>query len=81
MSSNNNGGTTDYYAIPKGAKQCQDIIEMKEMNFSQGEIFKASWCLSTGRHDGTNYTRELNKIIWYANRELKRLQKQALIKK
>lgn len=30
----NNGGSTDYYKLPDNAKDLQDIIEFKEMNFS-----------------------------------------------
>lgn len=68
----NNGGNTDYYRIPNGAKMAQDIIEMRDMNFAQGNIFKAAFTFNTGRHDGTDYVRELNKIIWFAQRELER---------
>jgi hypothetical protein len=44
------------------------------MNFSQGNIFKAAFTFNVGRHDGTDYQRELKKIIFFANRELKRLE-------
>jgi hypothetical protein len=71
----NNGGHTDYYDIPEGVLILQDYIEMQCMNFNQGNIIKAAWCLNTGRHSGTDYERELNKIIWCANRELKRIKK------
>ena len=70
----NNGGTTDYYQIQPNWKQAQDIIEARDMNFSQGNILKAAFCFNTPRHSGTNYERELNKIIWFAQRELERIQ-------
>ena len=32
------------------------------------------WTFNTERHSGTNAVRDLNKIIHYAQRELKRLE-------
>ena len=69
----NNGGKTDYYDLPKDAKCCQDIIEWREMNFQQGNIFKVAFTFNCGRHNGTDYRRDLNKIIYFAQRELERL--------
>lgn len=74
-SSNNNGGSTDYYKFKENWRECQDIIEDREMNFSQGNIFKSAFCFNIGRHSATDYTRELNKIIYFANRELERVKK------
>ena len=70
----NNGGSTDYYKFKENWKECQDIIEDREMNFSQGNIFKSAFCFNIGRHNATDYTRELNKIIYFANRELERIK-------
>ncbi len=72
--SNNNGGSTDYYRIDPNWTMAQDVIEARGMNFAQGNIFKAAFTFNCGRHDGTDYTRELNKIIWFAERELERLK-------
>ncbi len=69
--SNNNGGSTDYYKLPTNAKDLQDLIESKEMNFSQGNIFKAIYRANENHH--STYERDLNKIIWFANRELERI--------
>jgi hypothetical protein len=69
----NNGGPTDYYDFKATWVCCQDIIEDREMNFSQGNILKSAFCFNVERHDGTNYRRELNKIIFFAHRELKML--------
>lgn len=66
----NNGGTTDYYQLDPNWKQAQDIIEARGMNFSQGNILKAAFCFNVARHNGTDYERELRKIIWFAEREL-----------
>lgn len=71
----NNGGTTDYYQLSPDWKQAQDIIEARDMNFAQGNILKAAFCFNTKRHEGTNYERELNKIVWFCNRELERIKK------
>ena len=70
----NNGGSTNYYKIKSEWKDVQDVIEERNMNFAQGNILKAAWCLGTTRHKGTNYERELNKIIWFCERELARLK-------
>jgi hypothetical protein len=43
------------------------------MNFSQGNIFKVAFCFNTGRHPNASYERELNKIIWFVERELQRI--------
>lgn len=80
MSKKNNGGKTDYYKVPKKSKTLNDLIEHKNMNFAQGNMFKAVYCLADGRHEGTTTERELNKIIYYANREKKRLKRQVFTK-
>nr|DAS56450.1 MAG TPA: hypothetical protein [Caudoviricetes sp.] len=72
-SSVNNGGSTSYYKIGE-YKDLQDIIENRNMNFAQGNILKAAFCFNVGRHEGTSYERELNKIIYFANRELQRIK-------
>jgi hypothetical protein len=72
----NNGGATDYYQVKPEWKMCQDIIEDRELNFSQGNILKSAFTFNVGRHGGTTYERELNKIIYFAERELKLLNKQ-----
>lgn len=69
----NNGGSTDYYKLPQNAKDLQDLIEHKEMNFSLGNIFKAVYRLGNCSH--SDAIRDLNKIIWFANREKERLSK------
>lgn len=74
----NNGGSTSYYKFNEDWKECQDIIEHRDMNFSQGNIFKSAFCFNIGRHNATDYERELNKIVYFANRELKRIEKENL---
>lgn len=64
----NNGGSTDYYKLPRNATDIMDLIEYRNMNFSMGNIFKA--CYRMGECDHSDKIRELNKIIWFAQREL-----------
>ena len=75
MSSENNGGPTNYYDCDPEWKGAGDIIEGRGMNFNQGTIFKAAFCFNIGRHKATDPIRELNKIIYFAQRELNRLEK------
>lgn len=70
----NNGGSTDYYKLKTAWKDLADIMEDRSMNYNQGNIFKSAFCFNVGRHDGTSYERELNKIIYFAERELKRIK-------
>lgn len=77
-SSINNGGSTDYYKFKENWNECADIIEDREMNYNQGNIFKSAFCFNIGRHNATDYQRELNKIVYFANRELKRIEKENL---
>jgi hypothetical protein len=65
-----NGWSTHYYELPPEAAELQDLIEYREMNFSLGNIFKACWRI--GEKDGTDEIYDLNKIIWFAQRELDR---------
>lgn len=62
------GGSTDYYKLPKDAHEIQDLIEHKDMNFAEGNIFKAIWRL--GKKKGADQSYDLKKIIWYAARLL-----------
>lgn len=69
------GWSTDYYELPDGAKELQDLIEYREMNFSVGNIFKA--CYRLGRKDGATTLYDLNKIRWYVEREIARVSANA----
>ena len=69
----NNGGETDYYKIKEDWKTAQDIIEARKMNFAQGNIFKVAITFNVGRHQGTDYLRELNKMEYFIKREKKRI--------
>ena len=67
------GGSSEYYELPADAEEMQDLIEHKNMNFAMGNVFKA--CYRYGEKDGTTMEYDLYKIIWYANRELRRVEK------
>jgi len=73
--SKNNGGTTDYYIIPKDAVTLNDLIEHKHMEFWQGDAFKTLYALQERATRDTNASeaRELNKIIYYCNRRLAKI--------
>lgn len=66
------GSSSAYYEIPPGAKEIQDLVEHRNMNFAVGNIFKAAYRL--GKKAGNDDLYELRKIKWYAERELKRLE-------
>jgi hypothetical protein len=65
------GGSSDYYKIPVGAKDLLDLIEHKNMSFGLGNIFKA--CYRLGEKMGTSRKYDLEKIIFFAQRELDRV--------
>ncbi|MEA2091970.1 MAG: hypothetical protein U9O83_06365, partial [Campylobacterota bacterium] len=66
----NNGGSTNYYQFEPEWSECSDVIESRGMNYNQGNIFKSAFCFNLGRHSGTDAVRELNKIIYFAQRQL-----------
>lgn len=64
------GSDASYYKLPPGAQELQDLIEAKNMNFSVGNIFKAAYRL--GQKEGVDDIYDLEKIIFFAKRELNR---------
>lgn len=66
------GGPSSYYDFPEGFNTLNDLIEYKEMSFAQGNILKAAYRL--GHKDGITLEYDLNKIKYYADRMLKRLE-------
>ncbi len=74
----NNGGSTDYYKIssaPFDIEDFDDFAEWRNLNGNQFNMGKVMWTFNIGRHSGTTYERDLNKIIHYANREKLRLKR------
>lgn len=64
------GGSSEYYKLPVGATDLLDLIEHKFMSFGVGNIFKA--CYRLGEKSGTSKKYDLEKIIFFAQRELDR---------
>jgi hypothetical protein len=69
----NNGGSTDYYKFNHEWKEVADIIEDKGMSFNIANCFKA--CFRLGGEHHSSRERDLNKIIYFAQRELNLLKK------
>lgn len=67
------GSSADYYVLPAGAAQLQDLISFRNMNAQLGEIFRAAYRYGQGHHSPRE--RDLRKIIFYAQAELDRLEK------
>lgn len=67
------GSTPSQYGLPEGAKELQDLIEHREMNFAMGNIFKACY----RQKDVGDPLYDIRKIIWFAKREEARLMRGA----
>jgi len=65
--------TVEYYELPEGATELQDLIAFKDMNSQMGEIFRAVYRYGKVAHSPK--IRDIKKIIFYAQKELERLQK------
>lgn len=66
------GGSSDYYKLPEGSKDLQDLIEHKNMNFALGNIFKA--CYRFGEKNTVDKKYDIDKILWFAGRLKKGLE-------
>jgi len=67
------GSSADYYVLPNSAKELQDLISHKNMNAQIGEIFRA--CYRYGEVAHSKMLRDAKKIKFYAEAEIKRLEK------
>lgn len=67
------GSTASYYELPEGSTELQDLISHRDMNAQLGEIFRA--CYRYGMVQHSPKLRDIKKIIFYAQHELKRLEK------
>ena len=61
---------SSYYDLPKKARDIISLMEHKNMNHSVGEAFCALYRLE----DKDTPVRNLEKVIFYAERELERLK-------
>ena len=71
--STSDGSTADYYELPAGATELQDLIGHRDMNSQIGEIFRACYRYGIVSHSGK--LRDAKKIRFYAEAEVKRLEK------
>jgi hypothetical protein len=74
--SRSDGSTADYYVLPEGATQLQDLISHRDMNSQIGEIFRA--CYRYGIVSHSDKMRDAKKIRFYAQAEVERLEKLSL---
>ena len=65
----NNGGSASYYELPADCYTLQDIIVKQQMDFTQGNIFKAVYRWEKKPDLAYN----LQKIMWFAQDALDRL--------
>lgn len=72
------GSTADYYELPAGATQLQDLISHRNLNAQDGEIFRAIY--RKGRASHSDELRDARKVLFYAQAEVKRLEKLATVK-
>lgn len=72
MTTKSDGSTARYYELPEGAKELQDLISHRDMNAQMGEIFRAVYRYGLVEHSPK--IRDIKKIIYYAEAELKRLE-------
>jgi len=67
------GSTAKYYELPGNANELQDLISHKNMNAQIGECFRA--CYRYGEVEHSDMLRDAKKIKFYAEAEIKRLEK------
>lgn len=73
VKSKSDGSTASYYELPAGAKELQDLISHRDMNSQIGEVFRA--CYRYGLVEHSDKLRDAKKIKFYAEAEIKRLEK------
>lgn len=72
MNPKSDGSTADYYKLPHGATELQDLISHRDMNAQVGEIFRA--CYRYGLASHSDKLRDAKKVLFYAQAEIKRLE-------
>ena len=66
------GSSADYYKLPDGATQLQDLISHRDMNAQIGEIQRAVYRYGMASH--SDKLRDAKKIKFYIDAEIKRLE-------
>ena len=67
------GSSADYYVLPQGATQLQDLISHRNMNAQIGEIFRAAYRYGQASH--SDQLRDAKKMLFYAHAEVRRLER------
>jgi hypothetical protein len=70
--SKSDGSTADYYTLPKGCTELQDLISYRNLNAQDGEMFRAIY--RKGRASHSDSLRDARKVLFYATAEVKRLE-------
>ena len=68
------GSTAKYYELPDHAQELQDLISFKDMNAQIGEIFRS--CYRYGEVSHSDKMRDINKVLFYAEAEKKKLSRE-----
>lgn len=71
--STSDGSTADYYELPAGATELQDLISHRNLNAQDGEIFRAIY--RKGRASHSDELRDAKKVLFYAQAEVARLER------
>jgi hypothetical protein len=66
------GTTADYYTLPAGCTQLQDLISYRNLNAQDGEIFRSIY--RKGRASHSDELRDARKVLFYAQAEVARLE-------
>ena len=67
------GSSADYYKLPEGCTQLQDLISHRDMNAQVGEIFRAMYRYGQASH--SDQLRDAKKVKFYIEAEIARLEK------
>lgn len=67
------GSSADYYKLPPGSTELQDLISHRDLNAQMGEIFRAVY--RYGRCPHSPKLRDAKKILFYIEAEIARLEK------
>lgn len=73
MNNRSDGSTADYYQLPEGCTELQDLISYRNLNAQDGEIFRAIYRKGLASH--SDALRDARKVLFYAAAEVDRLEK------
>lgn len=71
-STRGDGGSTNYYELPKDATELRHLIRYKKMSHPIGEIF----CVIYRLNDNGEYLRNLKKAKFYIDSEIEEYEKE-----